>query len=40
MEMRYSRMMEVKEEGAERLKRGREVEMEEGRKGDGGREVR
>lgn len=34
-------MMEVKEEGAERRKRGREVEMMEGgRKGDGGREVR
>lgn len=36
MEMRYSRMMEVREEGAERRKRGREVEMG-GREMEGGR---
>ena len=40
MEMRYSRMMEARVEGAERRKRGREVEMEERRKGGGGKEGR
>lgn len=36
MEMRFSRMMEVREKGAERRKGGSEVEMEEGRWREGG----